>query len=314
MIYTPSDDQVQILESLRRMTDRFAAVGIEDVVRNHVYAEDLRSALEDAGFLDLALDDREAATTAGLILAELSKLPVALELTGTLFVRPAVAMDMPGPVALIWGDSGALARFLPQARTACIVAEGAVRIVELGQGDVEPVESLFAYPMGRLAPAAVSRARPLPASSVALVTRWWQIGIALELYGALDGAFRLTLNHVVDRKQFGRPLGTFQAVQHRLAMSASAIEGIRWLAFAAIASRSQASAALAAGHAQQVCRDVIYNLHQFSGAMGLTLEYPLHLYTYRAKFLQSELGGALNNFAAAADEIWPEKHALECKS
>ena len=39
-------------------------------------------------------------------------------------------------------------------------------------------------------------------------------------------------------------------------------------------------------------------------AMGLTLEYSLHLFTYRANYLQSQLGGAARQAAAAADLIW----------
>ena len=47
-----------------------------------------------------------------------------------------------------------------------------------------------------------------------------------------------------------------------------------------------------------------YDLHQFLGAMGMTLEHPLHLWTYRLKALIGELGGRAEQAAAAADAIW----------
>jgi hypothetical protein len=49
---------------------------------------------------------------------------------------------------------------------------------------------------------------------------------------------------------------------------------------------------------------VTYDCHQFLGAMGMTLEHPLHLWTYRLKALTSELGGRGANALAAAEAIW----------
>ena len=147
----------------------------------------------------------------------------------------------------------------------------------------------------------------VPAGTSNLGAGFDALGLALEIYGALDSALKQTVKHVTDRRQFGRPLGSFQAIQHRLAMDATAVEACRWLAMRAAHSGSAADAAMAAGYAQQAVKTVAYDLHQFSGAMGLALEYPLHLFTYRAKLLQSELGGFRSQFAAAADAIWPPR-------
>ena len=69
-------------------------------------------------------------------------------------------------------------------------------------------------------------------------------------------------------------------------------------------NRSQTDAGLALGYAQSLATGLCYDLHQFMGAMGLTLEHPLHRFTYRAKLLRSELGGATNVFAKTAAAIW----------
>jgi alkylation response protein AidB-like acyl-CoA dehydrogenase len=65
-----------------------------------------------------------------------------------------------------------------------------------------------------------------------------------------------------------------------------------------------ADAALAAFHAQESARAVVYDFHQFLGAMGMTLEHPLHLWTYRLKALIGELGGRGSNALAAARALW----------
>ena len=65
------------------------------------------------------------------------------------------------------------------------------------------------------------------------VRAWWRIALAVELVGSMRAALDLTVAHVSDRIQFGRPIGSFQAVQHGLAKCAVAIEGARWLAYEA---------------------------------------------------------------------------------
>jgi alkylation response protein AidB-like acyl-CoA dehydrogenase len=67
--------------------------------------------------------------------------------------------------------------------------------------------------------------------------------------------------------------------------------GVKWLALKAASTAADGDAALAAFHAQESATRVTYDLHQMLGAMGMTLEHPLHLWTYRLKVLLGELGG-----------------------
>ena len=84
--------------------------------------------------------------------------------------------------------------------------------------------------------------------------------------------------------------------------------GVKLLAFKAAATESDADAALAALHAQDSATRVVYDLHQFVGAMGMTLEFPLHLWTYRLKALLSELGGRGGQAQAVADHCFSQNH------
>jgi hypothetical protein len=303
MNFEPSEDQANALAALDRILQPFRTLGPTDMVRPNVYSNGLHRELTDAGFLDIG-SDPEGRMTGALVVAELATLPVCVEATASILVRPDVCPAAPTPLALLWGDPTRPARFLPHARTAVLVDKQGVRILPLSDGDVQEVTSLFAYPVGQLTDQSLRRARKLEVSAVGELLTWWRVGVALEIFGALEGANRLTLEHVTQRSQFGQPLGSLQAIQHRLAMDATTLQSIRWLALKAASSASAADAALAAGYAQQAVSTVAYDVHQFSGAMGLTLEYPLHLFTYRARMLQSELGGAHTQIATAVTGTW----------
>ena len=121
----------------------------------------------------------------------------------------------------------------------------------------------------------------------------------------MRGALDLTVQYVKDRRQFGQPLGHFQAIQHRLAEDAQLVHACRNLVLRAADQDEARAATLACLYAQDAMRKIIYDCHQFSGAMGLTLEYPLHLWTYRLKYLQGEAGGRAGQGRVLADLLWP---------
>ena len=132
---------------------------------------------------------------------------------------------------------------------------------------------------------------PLTVDEVALVRRCLRIAVAAEAGGLIQAAIDSTVTHLTDRKQFGRPLGSFQALRHRMAECAVLAGGVRWLALRAASTGDEGDAALAAFQAQDCGARIAYDLHQMLGAMGMTLEHPLHLWTYRLKYLLSVLGG-----------------------
>jgi alkylation response protein AidB-like acyl-CoA dehydrogenase len=168
---------------------------------------------------------------------------------------------------------------------------------------VEPVETIFAYPYGRL--TSTSGLEQEVIGDVQALRRRWRIAIAAEAAGCMAAALAVVVDHVKTRHAFGRPLGSLQAIQHRLAMAGEVVESTRWLAFRAAWSDSETDAAVAATYAQSHMAQITYDLHQFSGAMGLTLEFPLHFWTYRLRALAGELGGASVQARALAAAAWP---------
>ena len=177
-------------------------------------------------------------------------------------------------------------------------------ILPVDRDKVQAVETLLAYPYGRLTEVDVTQG--VRFEDVEAVRRRWRIALAAEAAGCMAAALAAVIEHVTVRYAFGRPLGSLQAIHHRLAMACETAESTRWLALRAAWSDDAADAALAAGFAQSRIAQFTYDLHQFSGAMGLTLEFPLHLWSYRLRALASELGGASLQARALAKAVWGE--------
>jgi alkylation response protein AidB-like acyl-CoA dehydrogenase len=122
----------------------------------------------------------------------------------------------------------------------------------------------------------------------------------------MRAALDTTVEYVKRRRQFGRAIGSFQAVQHRLAECAVWVEGTRWLTYqAAYAQAPPEAAALAAAHATAAAGRVFAETHQLTGAMGFTREHPLHVWSLRLQALRLEAGGVSGHRAAAARLRWP---------
>ncbi len=298
-----SADQRALLDALGKLVQRHAAAPA--VPQRLQWSDALDAALRGAGFFDCITLGELGPVAAAAMVIELSRLAVCAELSASALVMPWLLPGHPGPAAVLWEDDRAPARFLPVARTVLRVQGGAVEFALLAEGDARAVDSLFAYPMGVLRAPASLRWQPVDGADVQRMRALWRVGVAAEIAGALAAALDAVLEHVKNRRQFGRPLGAFQAVQHRLAECATLVEGARWLALHAAGSASPCDAALAAGYAQDIARKVAYDLHQFMGAMGLTLEHPLHRWTYRTKLLCADLGGCERQYAAAAQAAWP---------
>ena len=117
-----------------------------------------------------------------------------------------------------------------------------------------------------------------------------------ETIGLVDRAFEFTLDWVRQRHAFGRPIGSFQALKHRLADHTAELEAAKAaVAYAAKAVYSNAGdAAIAVSIAKSQCGkqgvEIIRDCVQMHGGIGLTWEHDLHFYLRRAVANQSLLG------------------------
>lgn len=304
MNYEFSSDQTALLDAVDKIIARHSAISLTP--QRFQYSPVLAQDLTDAGVFDCLPIEELGPVAATAMVVALSRLPFCAELVASCLIAPAaLATQSPGPYAVVWpGAEAAPTRFLPVARTLMRIGDVGVETAPLQGTQVETIESPFAYPMGRLHDPNALVWSALPFADAQRLRDLWRTGIAAETVGCLGAGLQSVLDHVRERRQFGRPLGSFQAVQHRLAECAMLIEGARWLVLKAASTGTTLDASMAAGQAQSIATRVSYDLHQFMGAMGLTLEHPLHRWTYRTKLLRSELGGADRQFIAAAEAAW----------
>lgn len=133
-------------------------------------------------------------------------------------------------------------------------------------------------------------------------------GMAMTMVGACQRILDLVLEHVRGRHQFGVPIGSFQAVQHKAADMHVAIERARALTYfaaltiAADDSRRRMAAAMAKAAAGE-CQAIVFRHGlQLFGAMGFTWENDLQFALKRAKAGELMLGGAAEHRAMIAEE------------
>ena len=121
------------------------------------------------------------------------------------------------------------------------------------------------------------------------------VGRSLQMAGAARRVVELTVDYVSDRKQFGQPVGSFQAVQHHCANMALAARGILLMARRGVWSLSQgqsgeADALKAKLYANRELPTICALAHQCHGAIGFTWEHDMHLFTRHALEWRSEYG------------------------
>ncbi len=305
-----NEDQSAIESGIEAMLAKFRDNVPVGSASSFLASPELEATLRNSGFLDIGRQDGMGPLEASLLVEAVARLPYATEIAASAMIAPQLALgSLPRPLALARAPLTQPVRFLADAGAVIVDCGDVIRVLEAGTFRMETVKGPFAYPYGKIADADLQAAPVLGNVPPALLRQWWQVGLSFEIIGAAQAALDLTVQYVKDRKQFGKPIGTFQTVQHRLAECAAMIHGARLMARRAAWSRDPADAALCAGYCQDLATRVSYETHQFHGAIGLTLEYPLHLWSYRLRILQGEMGGAPAQFGEAADAAWPHSNA-----
>jgi alkylation response protein AidB-like acyl-CoA dehydrogenase len=119
---------------------------------------------------------------------------------------------------------------------------------------------------------------------------------SLEMLGGAEAVLDLTVGYAKQRVQFGRPVGSFQAVQHHCANMATEVECCRYVAYQAAWKLTEDGAAdreisMAKAWTSRSYQRVCSLAHQCHGAIGFTWDHDLQLYTRRAKAQESLYGG-----------------------
>jgi alkylation response protein AidB-like acyl-CoA dehydrogenase len=142
------------------------------------------------------------------------------------------------------------------------------------------------------------------------------LGCAAQALGLAQRMIDLTVKYTSERQQFGKPIGSFQAVKHHMANVAVRLEYAKaptHRAAYAIAA-GQAVASQAVSHAKLIACEAASlaakNCHQAHGAMGYTWEVDLHIFMKKAWALANTWGDAGFHKSRVADHIFAPGAAL----
>lgn len=176
----------------------------------------------------------------------------------------------------------------------------------------DPVLHIADLTFDRMRVAESDRVDLDPSGALRLAERSRHIalmGMAITMVGACQRILDLALEHAKSRHQFGVPIGSFQAIQHKAADMYVAIERARALAYfaaltiAADDPRRRIAAAMAKASAGECQTLVFQHGLQTFGAMGFTWENDLQFALKRAKAGELLLGGAAEHRALIAEEF-----------
>jgi alkylation response protein AidB-like acyl-CoA dehydrogenase len=249
-----------------------------------IIAEGLADGVADAPFLGptLAADLRRRAGAATSLSSE------------TILMRA----DLSGPAD---GVDGTIAVDAARATTALVLLRDGDGH-SLGTVDLAPTATRtdLTRPMA----AAVGAVSPVPGArrlTTDDVTAWTALGLAAtcaDLVGTMRGAIALATEYAGERRQYGRPVGSFQAVQHLLADAFVAMEGARstalhaaWAADALPPADALAAGAMAKAWCARAARAVCETAIQVHGGIGNTWECLAHVHLRRALVSTDMLGG-----------------------
>jgi alkylation response protein AidB-like acyl-CoA dehydrogenase len=296
MDFELDNEQRLILESVERLLVEHAgpARAIE-LQREGAYDARLDTALGASGFDRLAQGPAPLWLETALVAIAIARAAGVTAFTAGRFVLPGATGGRfvfgDAVLALVDAQRPGPVRYATAADVAVVLDADRVRCFDLGPGTVRPVRSNYGFPIGVI-DFASAREKPALEIDADDLRRFWRLGLVLETVGAMSGALETTVAYLKERRQFGRPLGSFQAVQHRLAECAIAVEGSRWLALEAAHGGAPAEAsAVAASFAIEAAERVFADTHQLSGAIGFTHEHDLHVWSMRLQALRLELGG-----------------------
>lgn len=123
------------------------------------------------------------------------------------------------------------------------------------------------------------------------------VGKCAEMTGAAQRILEMTVAYAKERIQFGRRIGSFQAVQHHCANMLVDVEASRFITYQAAWKLAGGyscarDVAIAKSWVGDACRRVYSSGHQVHGAIGFTWDHDLHLYTRRIRTAEVQFGDA----------------------
>jgi alkylation response protein AidB-like acyl-CoA dehydrogenase len=327
-----SEDQLALRDGARELLDGLASAA---QVRAHTASDaafDARlwQAMVEQGWLGIEVDEASGGiglgtVEAALLVEELGGHAAPAPFVSTLLALDALPAEHPMRERLLAGDA-----------IACVAWDANAPVAYAPSADL----AIVLAPDGVHAVDVANRPRREPAMDLTRELGWLDVNLAAadriggedartrlldrgamfasaELLGSSSRALVMAVEYAKDRVQFGRPIGSFQAVKHRCADMLVDVEGMRstvyWAAWCIGAGDADAS--VAASAAKIWCGDaskrVMASALQVHGGIGFTWEHDLHFFMKRAQLDQLAFGDASFHRARLTALLRPRVEAGE---
>lgn len=283
---------------------------VRDLVSKHADSESVRAAMESERGYDESLwrllceqvgaaalvipEDLGGAggelADAAAVIAELGRALVPTPLLGTTLAELALLAPQDGVEpdtdtleALAAGESIGTVVFDPGfvvngADADVVIAAADGRLTRWTEPTVTPAVAMD--PTRRLAALTATQTEPLGADPG--LADMAALLLAAEAVGAATRCLELTVEYAKERVQFGRPIGSFQALKHRMADMYVKVQTAAAVVDEALQDPSPTSAALAHVTAIEAFRDIAGEAIQLHGGIAITAEHDIQLYFKRA--------------------------------
>jgi alkylation response protein AidB-like acyl-CoA dehydrogenase len=321
-----SEEQVMLASTAAQLVVDHPTLVDPGLERTPVEAK-LWASLVDCGFIELARPRAHhgaGGTTldASLVIEQLARGLSAAPYLGTMLaldLMVAVASDGEELGEILAGRPGCvvLDSTLTSPASVGIGVDGGPEALAVGiEGGVvcisELASPLDAIDLSRALFRVEAAGKQLGAISAGDSLRWQALALALtcaDIVGAMTGALEACVAHARHRQQFGRPVGSFQAVQQLCADQLVTVESCRsitwraaWAVDALEPAEALAVSRVAKAHCSEAGRTVCEAAIQVWGGLGMTWDCPAHRYLRRALLDRQLFGDEWVQLAAIADE------------
>jgi alkylation response protein AidB-like acyl-CoA dehydrogenase len=303
-----NDEQQEIQRTAREfLAARFTAEKVRELAESRSYDDAVWREICELGWPGIAIDETHGGQGLGMIELVILCEELGFACAPTPFLSNAAAglvIDAAGAdeqregwlPGIASGEARGATAFTPDDEPIVADAEGAavlvlpqddgVRLVQASDAELERLElidSTRAY-----ARVSASGGDTLPGEVAAGVDRV-AVAVAAELTGIAQRAMEMAVEYAKEREQFGRPIGSYQAVSHRCARMLLDTEEARSLTYYAgwVADAEPESLSLAAAMAKARASDAAWSVTasalQVLGGIGFTWEHDLHFLLKRAR-------------------------------
>ncbi|MEU4422532.1 acyl-CoA dehydrogenase family protein [Actinoplanes sp. NPDC024001] len=261
-------------------------------------------ALAEAGVLSAALPKQAGGEGYGLpeqaaILVELGRhaatVPYLTSITAGASTLARYDVPFRGDAVLAVAHHGQVHGVEPEPEAVLVPVEAGIHLIS--PAEIEPQRVEGGPGTGLLRTPLPDRPRITDPAAARWIRARVTVGAAAYQLGVVERAVEMTAEYARNRIQFGKPIGSFQAVTQRLADAYIDVEALRVALWQAVwllhEDRPAAAEVATAGFwAAEAGHRVLHTAVHVHGGVGIDLEYPLHRYFLAAEYHEFLLGGA----------------------